>query len=111
MYYRKSILLIGLISLFLFLLIGCDSHAEKFTGTIVNIDAANKQILVISHLEIEDLHVDYKDLLKSGKYREVIWVKNVNPNKYKVGEEIEVTYHARDDSYPAQISSAKITKL
>lgn len=95
----------------LLLLTACSSGSEMFIGTIHTVDADNKRILVISQLQKEDLNEDYKKLLESGGYSQVIWVSKVNPRKYKPGEEIEVLYEARDDSFPAQVNAKKITRL
>lgn len=70
-----------------------------------------KRILVISQLQKEDVHEDYKKLIESGEYSQAIWVSKVNPRKYKIGEKIEVLYEGSDDSFPAQVTAKKIDKL
>ncbi|WP_339316588.1 DUF3221 domain-containing protein [Paenibacillus sp. FSL R10-2734] len=101
----------GLWIVCLLLLSACSSEGEKFIGTIHTIDTENKRILVVSQLQKEDIHEDYKKLIESGEYSQAIWVSKVNPRKYKIGEEIEVLYEGSDDSFPAQVTAKKIDKL
>lgn len=111
---KVNLLLKWILSLWivcLLLLTACSSEGEKFIGTIHTIDADNKRILVISQLQKEDIHEDYKKLIESGEYSQTIWVSKVNPRKYKIGEEIEVLYEGSDDSFPAQVTAKKIDKL
>lgn len=100
-----------LIFICLFLLTSCNKDAEVFTGTVHTIDIENKRLLVISGLKEEDLKKSYKELLNSSEYAKIIWVSKVSPSKFKQGDELEITYTASDDSYPAQVTAKKITKI
>ncbi|NOU80362.1 DUF3221 domain-containing protein [Paenibacillus sp. LMG 31459] len=68
-------------------------------------------MLVVSGLKEEDSKKSYKELLNSNEYTKVIWVNKVSPSRFKQGDEIEITYTASDDSYPAQVTAKKITKI
>ncbi|MNC42897.1 hypothetical protein D3C76_255090 [compost metagenome] len=95
----------------LLLLTACSKEVEIFKGTVHTVDEENKRILVISQLKEEDLSKDYKEILDSGVYSHAIWVDEVATSKYKKGDEAEISYEASDDSFPAQVTPKKITKV
>ncbi|MBY0012045.1 DUF3221 domain-containing protein [Paenibacillus typhae] len=94
-----------------FLLTACSKDVEVFNGIVHTVDFENKRILVISQLKDSDLNKDYKELLNSGEYSQVIWVNKVAPSEYEKGDEIEVSYESSDDSFPAQVNAKKIIKV
>ncbi|KHL97104.1 hypothetical protein QW71_02740 [Paenibacillus sp. IHB B 3415] len=100
-----------LIFICLFLLTSCNKDAEIFIGTVHTIDAENKRILVVSGLKEADFNKSSKELLNSNEYAKVIWVSKVSPSRFKQGDKIEITYTASDDSYPAQVTAKKISKI
>lgn len=66
--------------------------------------------MVIYQLKEKDLHKDYKEVLDSGEYSQAIWLNKFASSKYKKGNEIEISYEVRDDSFPAQVTAKKSTK-
>jgi hypothetical protein len=66
---------------------------------------------VIYQLKEKDLNKDYKEVLDSGEYSQAIWLNKVASSKYKKGDEIEISYEVSDDSFPAQVTAKKITKI
>lgn len=65
----------------------------------------------IPQLKEEDLNKDYKIVLESYAYSQANWVNNIAPSKYKKGDEIEVFFEGRDDSYPAQVTAKRIVRV
>ncbi|WP_339241470.1 DUF3221 domain-containing protein [Paenibacillus sp. FSL F4-0243] len=100
-----------LIFVFLLLVTACNKNDEVLKGIVHTIDLENKRILVISELKEEDLNKDYKEVLDSGEYSQAIWVSKVATSKYKKGDQIEISYDVSDDSFPAQVTAKKITKI
>jgi hypothetical protein len=98
--------------IFMFILSGCNSIEEsKFTGTVYKIDDKNNRILVVKGISEQDLEMDTIDLLKSKKYKDVIWFSGINAKNFKIKDEIEVWYNAMDTSYPGQSTANKIKKI
>ncbi|MEK4205287.1 MULTISPECIES: DUF3221 domain-containing protein [Paenibacillus] len=100
-----------LIFIFLLLVTACSKNDEVLKGIVHTIDVENKRILVISELKEEDLNKEYKEVLESNEYSQAIWVNKVAPSKYKKGDEIKVFFEVSDDSFPAQVTAKKITKI
>lgn len=93
----------------LFLLIACSKNDERFNGVVHTIDTENMKMLVIHQLQEKDLDKDYKELLDSGEYPQAIWVNKIASSLYKKGDEIEVSFEASDDSFPAQVTAKEVT--
>ncbi|RAR41276.1 DUF3221 domain-containing protein [Paenibacillus sp. MDMC362] len=68
-------------------------------------------ILSACNIVDSDLKKDTHEVIKSGEYREVVWVSKVDPSKFTVGEEIIVYYETREDSYPGKMAAKKYEKL
>lgn len=92
-----------------FLLIACSKNNEMFNGVVHTIDMENMKMLVIHQLQENDLDKDYKELLDSGEYPQAIWVNKIASSLYKKGDEIEVSFEASDDSFPAQVTAKEVT--
>jgi hypothetical protein len=50
-------------------------------------------------------------VIKSGEYREVVWVSSIDLLKFTVGEEVIIYYEAREDSYLGKMAAKKYEKL
>lgn len=103
-----------MLSFFLVLIIlltACNSDSDSIIGTIHTKDTENQRMLVIPQLQEEDLDVDYKKLLTSGEYPEAFWVSKIASGAYEQGDKVEVLFEVSDDSFPAQVTAKRITKL
>lgn len=99
------------ILILLLLLTACSKDIEIFKGTVHTVDVEDKRVLVISQLKEQDLNKDFKEVLESSEYSQAIWVSGIVPFKYKRGDEVEVSYEASDDSFPAQVTAIQITNI
>ncbi|WP_194541124.1 DUF3221 domain-containing protein [Paenibacillus sp. FSL W7-1279] len=98
----------------LFILSACnivDSDYQQMQGVVKEVDSPNNRILLIANLTEGDLKKDTQEVIKSGEYREVVWVSKIDPSKFTVGEEIIVYYETREDSYPGKMAAKKYEKL
>ncbi|MBT2765937.1 DUF3221 domain-containing protein [Paenibacillus sp. ISL-20] len=98
----------------LFILGACNivnSDYQQMQGVVKEVDLQNNRILLIADLTEGDLKKDTQEVIKSGEYREVVWVSKIDPSTLTVGEEIIIYYETREDSYPGKIAAKKYEKL
>lgn len=98
----------------IFILSACkiaDSDYQQMRGVVKEVDTQNNRILLIADLTEGDLKKDTQEVIKSGEYREVVWVSKIDPTKFTIGEEIIIYYETREDSYPSKMAAKKYEKL
>ncbi len=98
------LLVVGIVSL-----ISCKENVSgepNLIGRVVDRDGG--RLLVIGDISKEEMNVSVKDILESGKYKEVYWVKVSGLKRFKIGDQVKVWFSETEDSYPAETAADKI---